>query len=156
MRVYLSGGMEHARHQGAAWRSSLEKWIRKELHHKVFNPARVSQEFLRKYYPRVDQKKLKKKDPKRYSEIVSRLIEIDCREIARRSDYLICFWDESAQKGAGTKGELTMAKYFRKPVYMVTKMSLAEIPGWILGCTTKIFSSFDELKIFLKNEFGER
>ena len=73
----------------------------------------------------------------------------DCREIAERSDVVICYWDESAMRGAGTKGELTMARFFGKPVYMVTTLPHTEIPGWVLGCTTEFFPSFDQLKTFL-------
>ena len=55
-------------------------------------------------------------------------------------------------RGAGTKGELTMAKYFGKPVYLVTSIPYHDIPGWVLGCTTQLFSSFDELNVFLRGE----
>ena len=52
-------------------------------------------------------------------------------------------------RGAGTKGELTMARYFGKPVYMVTAIPLQDIPGWVLGCTDRIFPSFEALQQFL-------
>jgi hypothetical protein len=48
-------------------------------------------------------------------------------------------------RGAGTKGEVTIAKHFGKPVYMVTSMRLEEIPGWVLACTTQTFPDFDGL-----------
>lgn len=153
VRVYLSGGMEHARNFGAGWRWRLQKWVEEELGHAVFNPAAVSEKYLRRYYPGVSQKRLKRTDLKRFQRLVSTLMQLDCREIALRTDYVICLWDESAQKGAGTKGELTMAKYFGKPVYLVTTMGPSDIPGWILACTTKLFDDFDELKAFLKSRY---
>jgi hypothetical protein len=52
-------------------------------------------------------------------------------------------------RGAGTKGEVTIAKHFGKPVYLVTSMRLEEIPGWVLACVTKIFSRFEDLFSFL-------
>ena len=156
MRAYLSGGMEHARNLGAGWRSRLHKWIERELDHEVFNPAVVSEQYLRRYYPGVSQKRLKRTDLKRFQRLVSGLVRLDCCEIADRTDYVICLWDESAQKGAGTKGELTMAKYFGKPVYIVTKMKPNDIPGWILACTTKLFGSFDELKVFLMERYQKK
>ncbi len=49
----------------------------------------------------------------------------------------------------GPKGELTIARYFNKPVYIVTHMSKEKIPGWVLGCATEFFGSFEQLKTFL-------
>lgn len=149
MRAYLSGGMEYADGEGANWRREIQDWLSRELNHSSFNPNVESDSFFAKNYPRVDFREVKKSDVKLYREIVRQLVEIDCREIADNSDYLICYWDEGAMRGAGTKGELTMAKYFNKPVYLVTTFREFDIPGWVLGCTTGIFGSFDELKHFL-------
>ena len=149
-RVYLSGGMEYAADEGRDWRSSLESWLENTLHCTVFNPNRESDRFLKANLPGEEFRLLKTGDPPRYTSIVSRLVQLDCTEIAERTDFVICLWDVSAMRGAGTKGELTIAKYFGKPVYMVTSTPVAEIPGWVLGCTTRLFSSFDELKAFLR------
>jgi len=149
MRVYLSGGMEYAAGEGVQWRSDLQRWLEENLRHDVFNPNIESNRFFTAHHPDVDFRALKREDLPVYQEIARRLVELDCREIAERSDYIICYWDEGAVKGAGTKGELTMARYFGKPVYLVTSYPLQEIPGWILGCVTKTFCSFDELKGFL-------
>lgn len=156
MKAYLSGGMEHARNAGAGWRSRLQRWIQKELGHQVFNPSAVSDRYLKKHFPGVSQKRLKRTDLRKFQKLVSALLMLDCREIAHRTDYVVCLWDESAQKGAGTKGELTMAKYFGKPVYLVTSMKPADIPGWIIACATRLFVNFDELKVFLKRKYGKK
>jgi len=148
-RVYLSGGMEYADNEGRDWRQPMHDWLSQHLQCEVFNPNVESDRFFAKNYPNVDVRSLKETDVVKYASIVSQLVEIDCKEIAERSDLVVCYWDDSAMRGAGTKGELTMAKYFGKPVYMVTSMPYKEIPGWVLGCTTLIFSSFDELKKFL-------
>lgn len=148
-RVYLSGGMEYATNEGRDWRTALQDWLQKELHSEVFNPNYESEQFFRHEYPGIDFRKLKSDDLHTYQTIVSRLVGIDCDEIAQRSTFLICYWDEGAARGAGTKGELTMAKFFNKPAYLVTTMPADQIPGWVLGCTTKIFASFEHLKAFL-------
>jgi hypothetical protein len=155
VRAYLSGGMEHARNFGSGWRLRLQEWIEAELGHRVFNPSTVSEQYLKKHSPGVSQKRLKRTNLKEFQRLVSTLMRLDCEEIAKRTDYVVCLWDESAQKGAGTKGELTMAKYFGKPVYVVTAMEPAEIPGWILACTTRLFSDFEELKVFLKRRYAK-
>ena len=149
MKAYLSGGMEYAENEGINWRREIQNWIESKLHHSVFNPNIESDNFFKKNYPDVDFREIKKSNLKLYQEIVRHLVDIDCKEIAAHSDYIICYWDDGAVKGAGTKGELTMAKYFGKPVYLVTSFPPQDIPGWVLGCTTKLFNSFDELKLFL-------
>ena len=69
-------------------------------------------------------------------------------------DYIICLWDEYTEKGGGTYGELTVAFEHNIPVYMVTEKLNAEISGWVLGCTTKIFTNFNDLKTFLKEKYN--
>ena len=149
MKVYLSGGMEYADGEGAGWRNSMQQWLETKLQHSVFNPNVESDKFFAEKYPRVDFRVAKKENIPLYTEIVRHLVEIDCHEIANHSDYVICYWDDGAAKGAGTKGELTMAKFFGKPVYLVTSFQLHDIPGWVLGCITKTFGDFEELKQFL-------
>lgn len=148
-RVYLSGGMEYADNEGRDWRFAMHDWLTEHLKCEVFNPNVESDKFFRESYTGVDIRALKESDVAQYAAILTRLVEIDCKEIAERSDLVICYWDGAAMRGAGTKGELTIARHFGKPVFMVTSMDYREIPGWVLGCTSLIFSSFDELKSFL-------
>ncbi len=148
-RVYLSGGMEYAANEGRDWRTRLQEWLEGTLECTVFNPNHESERHFRTRHPGVDFRGLKSMDPETYRRIAAELVDIDCREIAERTDYVVCYWDEAAMRGAGTKGELTMAKYAGKPVYCVTAIPQAEIPGWVLGCCTQFFPGFDELKTFL-------
>ena len=148
--VYLSGGMEYADNEGRDWRYTLQRWIESELGWSVFNPNHESDRFFQTHCPNVDIRGLKTTDPERYKDIVERLVECDCKEIAERSHIVICYWDESAMRGAGTKGEVTIAKHFGKPVYMVTTVPLQDIPGWVLACTTRVFPAFSDLKSFLR------
>jgi hypothetical protein len=148
-RVYLSGGMEYAANEGRDWRQQMQEWLQSEMRSAVFNPNVESKRFFESHAPDVDFRALKGSDPERFQELVSHLVDIDCMEIAEHSDYIICYWDDGAMRGAGTKGELTMARFFGKPVYMVTAIPFAEIPGWVLGCTSKLFPDFDTLKAFL-------
>jgi len=154
MRYYLSGGMEYASDEGRDWRGMLQAWLESELHATVFNPNLESDRLFKSRFAGVDFRAMKSTDPAGYRKIAAELVDIDSREIAERSDAVICYWDASAMRGAGTKGELTMARFFRKPVYMVTAMPETEIPGWVLGCTTRMFGGFDELREYLKSERG--
>ena len=152
MRVYLSGGMEYADGEGVNWRKEMQEWLETTFNHSVFNPNVESDKFFATRYPNIDFREIKKSNLDLYQEIVRRLVDIDCNEIANHSDYVICFWDDGAVKGAGTKGELTMAKFFKKPVYLVTSFPHFDIPGWVLGCTTEIFPNFEQLRQFLLSQ----
>ncbi|HVN47922.1 MAG TPA: hypothetical protein VMU30_03775 [Bacteroidota bacterium] len=153
LRAYLSGGMEYAKGEGADWRLAMENWLDGTLCHTAYNPNKESEALLKKRLPKGNFRSLKTADIKRYTEIVQRMVEVDSNEIAKRSDYIICLWDKSAQQGAGTKGELTLAKYFHKPVYFVTQMHHEKIPGWVLGCISKQFKTFDALKFYLMDRY---
>jgi hypothetical protein len=156
LRAYLSGGMEYAKGEGADWRWDLEGWLQKTLGHSAYNPNTESKLLLKKYLPKGSFRSLKTDDIELYTAIVRRMVDVDSKEIATKSDYLICLWDKSAQQGAGTKGELTLAKYFRKPVYFVTRMKEGRIPGWVLGCVTERFTTFDELKTYLTDIYRQK
>lgn len=150
MRAYLSGGMEYANDEGRSWREEMEEWLAATLGWESFNPNRNSDLLLARLTPDVPFRTLKTTDPARYQEIVEEIVAVDSHEVAEGSDCVICLWDDGAARGAGTKGELTIARYFHKPVYLVTTMNFEDIPGWVLGCTTKRFTSFEELRSFLR------
>ena len=146
MRFYLSGGMEYAQGEGRDWRVMLQDWLERELRASVFNPNVESDRLFSGRYHGVNFRRLKTEDPRQYRIIAAELVDLDCGEIAEHTDAVICYWDESAQRGAGTKGELTMARFFRKPVFMVTSMPTEALPGWVIGCVTMIYPDFDTLK----------
>jgi hypothetical protein len=73
----------------------------------------------------------------------------------RQADYVICLWDDAAARGGGTQAELTTAYRKGIRVYMGTELPLSDISGWILACTDRIFTRFDELKAFLAATYGK-
>ncbi len=150
MKAYLSGGMEFSDDQGAGWRESIEQWLLDELGHLSFNPVRESALYAAEKFPGIAPRQIRQLDPERYRSFVHGIVQKDTEAIALHADYVICLWDEGARRGAGTQGEVTLAKYLGKPVYIVTKSSASEIPGWITGCATEFFDSFDALKLFLR------
>jgi hypothetical protein len=149
LTAYLSGGMEFAENYGADWRTEMSSWLSHNLDHSSFDPVKESEEFLTTKYHGVDFRSAKLNDFAKHQEIARKIVALDCREIILKSDYIICYYDESAQRGAGTKGELTVAAIFGKPVYFVVGMELERIPSWVLGCADEIFHNFDSLKNFL-------
>jgi hypothetical protein len=149
--AYLSGGMEHAKNDGAGWRTEMESFLRDELGHRAFNPATASQIFLESLGVKDTFRAMKATDPDRYFSIVRRIVDGDSKEVTKRCDYVICLWDRSAARGAGTQGELTLARLSRKPVYLVSRIPFERIPGWVIGCATKRFKSFSALREFLQS-----
>jgi len=154
LKAYLSGGMEYAENYGTDWRTEMESWLKNELGHEAFNPVKASEEFLSKKYPDVDFRSSKLSDLESHRKIAAEIVKIDSTEIILHSDYLICYYDESAQRGAGTKGELTVASIFGKPVFLVLGLNLEIVPSWVIGCSTNILNSFEDLKTFLKTQFA--
>ena len=150
-RIYLSGGMEYAENEGRDWRADLQGWLEHELGASIFNPNVESERFLSRRLPGVDFRSHKRSDPDRFRSIVKEIVDLDCGEIARKTDFVICYWDEGAARGAGTKGEITIARHTGKPVYLVSAIPEVDIPGWVLGCTTALFPDFDALKAFLQS-----
>jgi hypothetical protein len=88
----------------------------------------------------------------RFQATVRKIIAWDLDWIEHKSDYVICYWDEAAARGAGTQGELTFAHRLGIPVYLVLGMSQSQVSGWILGCATEVFTDFDGLKQFLMSK----
>jgi len=148
MLAYLAGAIEYSPDFGRGWRREITPFLRDELGHAVYDPA----EDERKSLTEEEQKCLrswKQTDFERFQTAVRKIIAWDL-EIVGRSDYIVCYLDEYAMKGGGTSAELTLAHRRNVPVYVVTPLAISHISGWILGCCTRIFGTFDELRSYLK------
>lgn len=146
--------MEFAENYGADWRTEMETWLKKRLNHTSFNPVKASEAFLKSRYPGIDFRYSKLNDFGTHKEIAGEIVRLDSGEIILHSDYVICYYDESAQRGAGTKGELTVAALFAKPVYFVRGMPVSQIPSWVIGCATELFDDFGQLRHFLEKKYS--
>ena len=155
MHVYLAGAMEHAPDLGAAWRNEISQFLTSELGHRVFNPC-VEQTHVLTPEERRFFRTWKGTDLNRFRATVRKVIEKDLNTLLHEIDYIICLWDEFVANGGGTQGEITMAYFNRIPVYMVSTIPMASVSSWILGCTTELFTNFEELKEFLREEFSRQ
>jgi len=152
MKAYLAGAIEHAPDKGKTWRAEMAEFLRKEFGHEFYNPH-IEEPKILTPAEREQFRSLKNENLPEFQKIVRKLIRNDIQSILTEIDYVICLWDEHAEKGGGTYGELTFAFYHGIPVYMVTPLKLENISGWILGCTTEFFKNFDELKSFLRGKY---
>ena len=145
MIAYLSGPIENAQNDGADWRNMMTKWLDYELNHKVFNPVLETKNIIEKNSVE-DFRLLKKTNPDEYKNIIRKIIKIDLEAVVNQADYLIVKWDRSVFKGGGTHGEVTMAYWLDKPVYLVNTLPLNDISSWIFSCSDEIFDDFESLK----------
>jgi hypothetical protein len=95
----------------------------------------------------------KKTNLPRFQKTIRKIINYDLSRLEASCDYLIAYWDEYASRGGGTQGEITMAFRRAVPVYLVVGMPVEQVSGWVLGCATEVFTSFEELKSFLAHKF---
>lgn len=154
MLAFLCGGMEYAAEGGRAWRERIGLWLRDTLNHRVYDPTIGAQRLFSAEELR-DLPAWKTADSERFRRALRIVINHDLDVMARQADYVVCLWDEAAARGGGTQAELTAAYRKGIPVYLVTELSSEEISGWIVGCTDRVFASFDELKSFLTSTYGK-
>jgi len=142
LSVYLAGAMEYAPDFGMDWRRALTP-ILINMNYIVINPCLTTPHTL-------SNTKLDKDLDSYRQEIREKIILPDLKLIDG-CDLIIVNWDKYVKFGGGTHGELTYALINNIPVYLIESIPREEIPGWILGCTTKTFQSIEELKEFLTN-----
>jgi Nucleoside 2-deoxyribosyltransferase len=147
MLFYLAGAIEYAPDKGKAWREKLTPFLQ-SLGCDVYDPAQDEQKNLTDD-ERTNFRSWKATDLPRFQRTIRKIIDWDIEWITRRADAIIVYWDEYAGRGAGTSGELTAAYRYGKPIYLVAAMPVENISGWILGCATRVFTTFDELSFHL-------
>jgi hypothetical protein len=84
-----------------------------------------------------------------------RIIDYDLAAL-EESDYVVCYWDEHAQGSGGTPSEVTLARVWGKPVYLVRAIDRVEVSSWVQGCASEIFDSLEGLFAYLRQEYGSR
>ena len=145
MKAYLSGPIENAENDGASWRHDMTLWLKNNLNHKVFNPVIETKSIIGNLNSS-DFRAMKKTDPIKYKNIIREIIKLDLEAVINDSDYLIVKWDKSVLKGGGTHGEVTMAYWIKKPVFIVNSIPIDDMSSWIFSCSDFIFNDFKSLK----------
>jgi len=150
--IYLSGGMQFAKNLGEGWRAKT----RNALQDMDYYPLDIT--FLDKLYSEkhgilyddiintTDHLQFK-------SNIRKHFINADLKLITNDSDAVIVYYDESAQKGAGTISEAQVAYLYDIPIFVVSKWkNWKEImPVWLQSLSTKTFTEFDDLYSYLND-----
>ena len=152
MIAYLSGPIENAHNDGADWRNEITKWLEIKLNHRVFNPVIETKSIIKS--DNNDFRVMKKTNPNEYKKIIRKIIKVDLDAVVNNSDYLIVKWDKSVFRGGGTHGEITMAYWLKKPVFLVNSLPIDDISSWIFSCSDYLFDNFDDLKIKLEEVYS--
>ena len=145
MKAYLSGPIENAENDGASWRKNMTLWLKDNLNHEVFNPVLETKNIIGHLNPSIFRS-MKKTDPVEYKNIIREIIKLDLEAVINDSDYLVVKWDKSVLKGGGTHGEVTMAYWIKKPIFIVNSLSIDDMSSWIFSCSDFIFNDFKSLK----------
>ena len=145
MKAYLSGPIENAENDGASWRQDITLWLKDNLDHEVFNPVLETKSIIGNLNSG-NFRAMKKTDPIKYKNIIREIIKLDLEAVINDSDYLIVKWDKSVLKGGGTHGEVTMAYWIKKPVFIVNSIPIDDMSSWIFSCSDFIFNDFKSLK----------
>ncbi len=152
MIAYLSGPIENAENDGADWRKSLTPWIKNTLSHKVFDPVIATRD-ITKGLTSSEFRKMKRSNPDKYKKLIREIINIDIEAVVNNSDYLIVNWNKSVFRGGGTHGEITLAYFLKKPIYLVNNVPFDDLSSWIFSCSTEVFDSFEDLKTHLIKKY---
>lgn len=143
--IYLSGGMQHAVDLGAGWRKEASLVLQGMGYH----PIDIT-ELDRKYaelHGNLYFLENKENHLQFKSNIRQHFIHADLELVIKHSDALIVYYDESVRRGAGTTSEAQVAYNHDIPVFLVSAYEdwVNEVPGWLQGLTTKIFTRFVDL-----------
>ena len=152
MIAYLSGPIENATNDGANWRELITPWLKDEIEHDIFNPVVATRKIISNL-TNSQFREMKETNPKKYKNLIRQIIDIDIKAVVEESDYLIVNWNKSVFKGGGTHGEITLAYYLKKPIYLVNHVPLDDLSSWIFSCATEVFDSFDDMKIHLLSTY---
>jgi len=147
MKFYLSGGMEYKKNLGMAWRD----WLTKELearHHDAINPVKLEICEEEGGDVPVQTQLTQLKAEGKLDEVRTLVRKVLFRKdmfAIQLADAIVVYYDESVQKGAGTLSEAWEAFREGVPLYLVTDLPTEEVPTWLIGETSRIFSDFEAL-----------
>ena len=154
MLFYLAGSIEYSPDLGKAWRAEITPLLQ-SLGHQVYDPALDEMKNLTETEVR-EFRSWKTSDLGRFQQTIRKIIAYDLDLIEHRCDALVCYWDQYAGRGAGTQGELTFAHRLGIPVYMICGIPVEHVSGWLLGCATEVFTSFDEFHAFMSHTLSTK
>ena len=138
------------------WRNFITEALNK-LDIETFNPLgngggdRISQDLRQKLH---NANKLGDIDVIR--QIVGNIIIPPDLIMLEKCDFLTLWLPiDDGYEICGSYGEVTLSHYLHKPIYVVTERRIfpCEIPNWLIGCSTQIFTSWKDYMNFIRKEW---
>ena len=161
-KIYLAGPMEEVDDGGARWRSNIKSFLM-IFDYTFFDPTVAEAKYTPAKYRNnwmgymTAFKQWKVDDLPRFKRLMQKIIENDITSL-RDSEYCLVYYDRETHKecylkgGAGTIGEINecyMLKWAGKKApkcILMSTIPIAEMPGWIIGCSDEIFFDWDKVK----------
>lgn len=147
--AYLSGGMQFAKDMGSDWRIECSKRLI-EMDYFPLDICLLDRQYAKRYgelyFPADESNHLQYK-----ANFRQHFIYADVELIKRDTDFLILLYDESARRGAGTISEAQVAYMHNIPIFLMSAYEnwYREVPGWLQGLCTKVFTSFEDIYTYL-------
>ncbi len=152
MKFYLSGGMEYKKDLGMTWREWLTEKL-EEHDHKPVDPVKLESpdESGNPIQRRLTQLKLEGNLTEVRKLVRNNLFPKDMYGI-QLADAMVVFYDESAQRGAGTLAEAWECFREGKPMYIITEFPLEKVPTWLIGESSELFHNFPDFLEYVADE----
>ena len=152
MLAYPCAPVEFAEQSGKLWRDKLSAFLTDRPGHRVYDPVKdqrknLSQEEIANF------QRWKMNDMERFRRVARKIIAFQLELIEHKADYLIGNWNSESVRDGGMIAELTAAHRKGIPVFLVASAPVEEISAWALGCSDQLFTSIENLKLFLAARF---
>ena len=133
--VYLAGAISKCEDGGLAWRLGIMPHLHK-LGYDTFNPVTEQPKLSGVDKDLLRQQKLT--DLNLYKESCHKVVDVDLK-VLKKCSLVVCKLDDNVFGGAGTFGELTVARYLEIPVFawIDFRAGMSSVPDWAMGCITK-------------------
>lgn len=152
--IYLAGGIQDSPDAGRGWRDEIGEFL-KARDYRVFNPVSLDDEILPRHGFENHKEMHAPEARDRAVAMVKEMAEKDLDVLLWETACMLVYWDDGAETGGGTKGEITFfgAMQADKPIYLVlaSGKTRADIPMWTDAFVTQIFQNFDEFKQFVED-----
>ena len=154
MKMYLAGPINFVSdRQASQWRTDLTTFL-KQHSIEALNPLLKEGEFEFKDRRTKDIVILKEKtntDEKRRW-LRTEIIDPDLHAV-KESDGVIAYI--TTKEIFGTAGETVYAYILNKPVYVICPLPMKDWAGWMIGCSTRIWTSIKRFKRGFKRQLNK-
>jgi hypothetical protein len=150
--AYICGPIDALADRGVGWRGPIIEALKK-LKVGILNPLDKSvfiDNKISELHTTNRKRALKNKDYRTYADIMKEVVRADLAMVDK-SDFLIVYIDKDIHM-CGSYHEIAIATLQRKPILILCKQGIDEIPPWLWGVVPHeyFFSTTQEVVNYLK------